>query len=168
MGTLIVMRHAKSSWQTGCADIDRPLCERGRRDALAAGALLAEFAIDLVWCSSALRARQTWEQACRGGASAARTVVDKSLYDTWADELITDLAALDGEATVLIVGHQPTVGDLVTTLAQPSALRAQVATHYPTAGIAVLSHSGAWDTLAPGSAILTRFEAPRGCESREK
>ena len=164
--TLIVMRHAKSSWLTGCADIDRPLCERGLRDALAAGAVLAEFAIDQVWCSSALRAQQTWEQACLGGASAERTLVDKSLYDTWADELITDLATLDEEGTVLIVGHQPTLGDLVTTLAKPSPLRAQAATHYPTAGIAVLRHPGPWETLGPGSATLERFEAPRDPDRR--
>ena len=160
--TLITMRHAKSSWQTPTNDSERPLAERGRTDALAAGAILAEYPIDLVWCSSALRARQTWEQACAGGASAERVVIAEGVYQAWADELIAELNLLDDESTVLIVGHQPTLGDLVATLARPSELTSEAARHYPTGAIAVLSYGGKWSTLGPGKATLKRFEIPRG------
>jgi len=160
--TLLVLRHAKSSWKTGASDLQRPLSERGLRDAQVAGALLAEYPIDLTWCSSAKRARQTWDEAQAGGATASRTEVSEAVYYAWADELIAEINALDESvATLLIVGHQPTVGDLVTTLAKPSDLAEQAAEHYPTAGIAVLTYRGGWKTLGPDKAVLTRFEKPR-------
>ena len=64
--------------------------------------------------------------------------------------------------TALLIGHQPTLGDLVTTLAKPSALADQVARKFPTSGLAVLTYRGAWKTLSAGKATLKRFEVPRG------
>lgn len=63
----VVLRHAKSAWPTGVADHERPLAPRGRRDAPAAGRALAESDClpDLALCSTAVRARQTWELAAR-------------------------------------------------------------------------------------------------------
>ena len=161
--TLIVLRHAKSSWKTGESDVRRPLAERGLRDAQAMGTLLAGYSVDLVWCSSATRAQQTWERAQAGGAKATTVEITEAVYHAWADELIAEINALDESvSTLLIVGHQPTVGDLVTTLAKPSALATQVAEHYPTAGLAVLTYGGGWKTLGPEKAVLKRFERPRG------
>src|SRR6476660_3130443 len=59
----IALRHAKSDWSGGVADHDRPLAGRGRREAALAGRWLRETAadIDLVVCSSAKPARQTWK-----------------------------------------------------------------------------------------------------------
>ena len=51
--TLIVLRHAKSSWQTAEADLRRPLSERGKRDAVTAGEILADYDLDVVLASSA-------------------------------------------------------------------------------------------------------------------
>src|SRR5438067_13086796 len=63
--TLVVFRHAKSAWPEDIPDAQRPLAERGRRDAPAAGRWLRKHVgqIDLVVCSPAVRARQTWELA---------------------------------------------------------------------------------------------------------
>ena len=156
------MRHAKSSWKTPGADLTRPLSDRGKRDAIAAGEILAGYSIDRVWCSSALRAQQTWAQAQLGGATAADTVISEAVYQAWPDELLVGINALPVDlSTLLIVGHQPTMGDLVTMLAKPSPLVAQVAEHYPTAGLAVLTYRGGWKTLAAGKATLARFEKPR-------
>jgi len=161
--TLIVLRHAKSSWKYDDADFARPLSERGKRDAVAVGAILAGYPIDLAWCSSAARARMTWAQAQLGGANAKDLVTSEALYHAWPDEILAELNTLPEDlSTVLVVGHQPTMSGLVTMLAKPSALVDKVQDHYPTAGLAVLTYRGGWKTLDAGKATLKRFEKPRG------
>src|SRR5260370_33551427 len=65
---LIIMRHAKAGELPGGPDIERALRPRGRRNAESAGAWLArrELVPDLVLCSEAKRARQTWHYVSEG------------------------------------------------------------------------------------------------------
>ncbi|WP_443080564.1 SixA phosphatase family protein [Streptomyces sp. PTD5-9] len=66
--------------------------------------------------------------------------------------------------TVLLVGHQPGVQELVLSLAgggDEEAL-ARVRTKFPTSAFAVLALPGAWDGLVPGAAVLADFVVPRG------
>ncbi len=60
--TLLIIRHAKSDWESGAPDHERPLNARGRREAPKLGKHLAALGLrpDLVVCSDAARARQTW------------------------------------------------------------------------------------------------------------
>ena len=80
--TLILMRHGKAEEGPGKPDHDRELAARGRRDAKAAGKWLhAEGLVpDLVICSTAQRTRQTWEEACRGGAHTEFVEFRRSVY----------------------------------------------------------------------------------------
>src|SRR5690348_4006065 len=64
MKSLVVLRHAKSDWDTMVAtDFERPLNSRGLRDAPKIGAALAKTGVipEMVLCSPALRTRQTWD-----------------------------------------------------------------------------------------------------------
>ncbi len=63
--TLLVLRHSKSAYPEGTADFDRPLAPRGLRDAVTLGTWIRDQGLlpDLVVCSAAARARQTWELA---------------------------------------------------------------------------------------------------------
>ena len=161
--TLIVLRHAKSSWQTAEADLRRPLSDRGERDALAAGKVLAEYDLDVVLASTATRVQETWTRAVEGGARCADVRVSELIYHAWPGEVLSELHELDESVhTALLIGHQPTLGDLITSLAKPSPLVDKVATKFPTSGLAVLSYRGAWKTLEAGKATLKRFEIPRG------
>ena len=161
--TLIVLRHAKSSWQTAEADLRRPLSERGERDAVAAGQVLAEYDLDVVLASTATRVQETWTRAAEGGARCRDIRVSELIYHAWPGELLAELHELDeGVHTALLIGHQPTLGDLITSLAKPSPLAERVASKFPTSGLAVLTYRGAWKTLAAGKASLKRFEIPRG------
>ncbi|MCA0294590.1 MAG: histidine phosphatase family protein [Actinobacteria bacterium] len=161
--TLIVLRHAKSSWHTEEADLRRPLSERGERDAVAAGKILAGYELDVVLASTATRVQQTWTGAVSGGASCNDVRDSELIYHAWPGELLSELHELDETVhTALLIGHQPTLGDLITTLAKPSALVDKVHAKYPTAGLAVLTYRGAWKTLVGGKAKLARFEIPRG------
>lgn len=161
--TLIVLRHAKSSWQTPEADLRRPLSDRGQRDAVTAGEVLAGYELDVVLASSATRVQQTWAAAQKGGASCADVRTSESIYHAWPGELLAEVQRLDETVrTALLIGHQPTLGDLIVTLAEPSPLVERIDAKFPTAGLAVLTYRGAWKTLTEGRATLQRFEVPRG------
>ena len=161
--TLIVLRHAKSSWKTQDPDLRRPLSERGTRDAVVAGEILSGYPLDVVLCSSATRAQQTWQCAQLGGARCDDVRVSEAIYHAWPNEILTELNELPETAlTAVVIGHEPTMGDLIATLAKPGELVDQVALRFPTAGLAVLTYQGAWKTLGPGKALLRRFDVPRG------
>ena len=161
--TLLVLRHAKSSWRTPDLDIRRPLAERGVQDARVAGEILSGYHLDVVLCSSATRARQTWENAEAGGASCEDVRYTEAIYHAWTDELLEEVREFPEEApTALLIGHQPTLSDLVLTLAKPSPLADTVADRFPTSALAVLTYRGAWRTLDAGKAKLRRYEIPRG------
>lgn len=161
--TLLVLRHAKSSWRTPDLDIRRPLAERGVQDARVAGEVLSGYSLDVVLCSSATRARQTWENAVAAGASCEDVRYTEAIYHAWTDELLDEVRELPEEApTALLIGHQPTLSDLVLTLAKPSPLTDAAADRFPTSALAVLTYRGAWRTLGAGKATLQRYEIPRG------
>lgn len=163
MPTLILMRHAKSSWTTGEADHRRPLSGRGVRDATAAGALLAGFPIDRVLSSSSTRTRQTWARAEAGGARCSDVTFTDELYGAWTDTVIDLLRELDGSVgTALVLGHEPTMSSVIEVLAEPSELADEAVRHYPTSALAVLEFDCPWSELGGGAARLVRFEIPRG------
>lgn len=163
MPTLILMRHAKSSWTTGEADHRRPLSGRGVRDATAAGALLADFPIDRVLSSSSTRTRQTWARAEAGGARCSDVTFTDELYGAWTDTVIDLLRELDGSVgTALVLGHEPTMSSVIEVLAEPSELADEAVRHYPTSALAVLEFDCPWSELGGGAARLVRFEIPRG------
>lgn len=160
---LVIVRHAKSSWKTNEPDLTRPLSGRGTRDAVVAGQLLAGLDLDLALISPAARAQQTWQCLQMGGAGAREVRTCDELYHAFTSGVIDVLGQLDPAATrVLLVGHEPTVSDLVLTLTTPSSLGEVIADKFPTSGVAVLSHDGAWSDLRPGGSHLAAFEVPRG------
>lgn len=163
--TLIVLRHAKSAWDTDDIDVDRPLAERGRRDAVAAGRLLAELEprIDLALVSTAKRAQQTWRRAQLGGAEAVRVESGEYLYGASSDELLSIVRTIPDEVgTALLLGHEPALSALVLTVSRPGERRDRVAQKFPTSAAAILRFDGSWARLAAGGAQLERFEVPRG------
>lgn len=161
--TLVVMRHAKSSWKTNEPDVRRPLSARGTRDAVVAGQTLSAFDLDVVLCSPAVRATQTWQCLQLGGASCADVRIVDGLYGASADDVLDHLRRLPDTARhVLLVNHEPTTSELVLQVARPNALTAEVDLKFPTAGIAVLRLPGSWSAIGDQVADLVRFRVPRG------
>ncbi|SDD89097.1 SixA phosphatase family protein [Actinokineospora iranica] len=119
MRRLVVLRHAKSAWPEGVPDYRRPLNERGRRDAPAVGRWLAEHVapIDLALVSPATRTRQTWDLIRADWPQTPPTTFDEQLYGEGADAILTVLAAIpDTAKTVLLIGHNPDLEDVVESL----------------------------------------------------
>lgn len=153
---LIVMRHAKAGELPGGPDTERSLRPRGRRDASAAGSWLVArgLAPELVLCSAARRARQTWqyvaaelsaEHETSAGAGASPEVsVDPQLYQADARLLLDIIAGTRTEVrTLMYVGHNPTAADLTEILTgRPADL--------PTAAIAVIGLDVEWWAMAGG------------------
>lgn len=162
---LILLRHAKSDWPD-VADHDRPLARRGKRDALAVGRWLggAGYVPDAVVCSTALRARQTWDLASGALASAAGGASPPVRYEPRVYQAtVLGLLMLvrefpDDRHTMLIVGHNPGLAELTVGLAAPRSPGPPVA--FPTAAVAVLGMPGPWASAAPEQARLLDFAVP--------
>ncbi|WP_416959715.1 SixA phosphatase family protein [Streptomyces sp. Agncl-13] len=165
---LVVLRHAKSAWPEGVPDHRRPLALRGRRDAPAAGIALAEADClpDLALCSTAVRARQTWELASAEWGTPPPVRYEPGLYAADVPELIDAVRQVPPEVeTLLLIGHNPGLEELVLGLAGDGLDGAldEVRVKFPTSAIAVLAwHGATWQDLAPGTALLTGLTVPRG------
>jgi phosphohistidine phosphatase len=154
----VILRHAKSAWPDGVPDRRRPLTERGRADAAAAGRWLRDHVgrPEAVVCSPAERVRQTWELVSAGLDDPPAATVDDDLYGATPDELLAAVRALpEGAGTALLVGHNPGVQELVGLLAGEGP-------EMKTASIAVVAWTGGWADAAPGGARLERHATPRG------
>lgn len=171
---LVVLRHAKSAWPVGVSDHERPLAPRGRRDAPAAGRALAEADClpDLALCSTAVRARQTWELASAQWGTPPPVRHDPRMYAAEVPELLDVVReAPDQVRTLLLIGHNPGLEELVLDLAGDALDDAldDVRTKFPTSAIAILAwHGDAWASLAPGTALLTDMIVARGKKGKQE
>ncbi|MEV6833663.1 histidine phosphatase family protein [Streptomyces sp. NPDC051133] len=165
---LVVLRHAKSAWPEGVEDHRRPLAPRGLKDAPAAGRALAEADSlpDLALCSTAVRARQTWQLASAEWGTPPSVRYDHRLYAAGVPALLEVVRETPPEVeTLLLVGHNPGLEELVLELAGDGLddTLDRVRTKFPTSALAVLTWRGTgWPALAPGVALLTSFTVPRG------
>jgi phosphohistidine phosphatase len=167
---LVLLRHAKSAWPD-MPDHERPLARRGQRDAPVMGRWLrtAGLVPDLVVCSTARRARETWQLAQSGLGAAPPVRLDDRVYQASAAALLDLIRRESGAArTLLVVGHDPALPGLALTLTEAApdtqagaGMLDRMRAKFPTAAIAVFGCTGSWDDLGPGSARLACFITPR-------
>ena len=117
MKTLLLVRHAKSSWDDpALPDKKRPLNDRGLRDAPKMGARLAKRHVkpDLILSSPAVRALATAEIIARKLDYRIKdVVVDERLYEASPDDLLEVIRNLGDEGDcVMIFGHNPELSEL--------------------------------------------------------
>lgn len=164
--TLLLLRHAKSSYPEGVADHDRPLADRGVREAGLAGDWLRSNAptVDAVLCSTATRTRQTLD---RTGIEAPTQYLG-TLYDSTPGLTLAAVNGVEGlfdaeVQTLLVVGHEPTTSSLALGLAGDGDTAAieQMSLKYPTSAIAVLRTAQPWHRLELRGATLVAFHVPR-------
>lgn len=161
MKRLLVLRHAKSSWaDTSISDWQRPLNERGLRDAPRAGEWLRERSLvpDVILTSDAVRARTTAEAVAKAAGYSQAIIIEPSLYHAKPIDLLAVLRGVGSEArTVLVVGHNPGLEELVQQLTGESH-------DLPTAALVHIAIAiGGWSEISPASAasIVDTWQ-PRG------
>ena len=168
MRRLLLLRHAKSSWDTaGLADLERPLAPRGRRTAPLVAQLMARrcWVPDLVLCSHAERVRETWGLMAPllGEEIPVKTL--RTIYPGAPSRLLMTLRrAPDQARTVLLIGHNPGLGALATSLcgAGSKKAREKMSTKFPTAGLAVIDFDvDRWSDVASGAGRLEAFVRPK-------
>lgn len=172
---LLLFRHAKSEiGQPGQEDHNRDLVPRGEEAAARIGRLIADRALapDLVLCSTARRARRTWELA--SGAVEPRPPVEhlESLYMAPPRRLL-ETAERQASRTrrLMLVGHNPGLHGLALKLAgrgEPG-LRANLALKLPTAALVWIGFAGDdWGKVAFGSGELLGFWQPRDLAQEDR
>jgi len=138
---LILARHAKSDWaDEGLDDHDRPLNDRGRRDAPAMARRVVRQGVrpEVLLSSTALRARQTAEAF--GRAFEVDVVEQADLYLADPDHLLAAARAADVDE-VMVVAHDPGMSALVSRLADRDE-------RMVTCAVAVFTwHEGTWDDV---------------------
>ena len=169
--TLLLLRHAKSSWDDPALDdFDRPLAKRGREAAPRMAYEMAQrgWLPDHALVSTSLRTRQTWKLVAADLPATVSTTFEQSIYEAPAARILDAIRLMpDTVKTLLVIGHNPGFEDLVGLLAGPgsaSAALEKVGRKFPTAGLVRLSLACVWADLAPGGAALSDFLTPRDGE----
>jgi phosphohistidine phosphatase len=160
MKTLLILRHAKSGWDDpSIPDHDRPLTERGKKDAQRIGQLLLEYGLvpDRIITSTAKRAHKTAGKVAKACGYAGEVEQAKRLYLASPPQIIEVLREVgDEHATVLVVAHNPGLEELVRQLTgQPEPM--------PTATLAqVAVEIGSWRSLSvPSGERLVQVWRPK-------
>ena len=135
MKTLLLLRHAKSSWKdTDVADHDRPLNARGKDDAPRMGKLLRQQTLtpEVIVSSTATRARRTADAVADRCAFDGSVHLEPRLYLAAPGAILEVLRQVGGDAKrVLVVGHNPGLAELLVRLTGkvemfPTAALAQI------------------------------------------
>jgi phosphohistidine phosphatase len=161
MKTLMLLRHAKSSWKdSNLADHDRPLNKRGKKTAPEMGRLLVKEGSvpDLILSSTAVRARETAEAVAKSSAYEGPVELLESFYLAPPGKLLAEASSRTPDSVVrlLLVAHNPGMEDLVEILSgarQP----------FPTAALAVFEVGiERWQALQLGvEAKLVKVYRPK-------
>jgi phosphohistidine phosphatase len=164
MKRLIVVRHAKSSWdEPSMKDIDRPLNDRGIKDAPKMAKRLKENEVypDIVLTSTAQRALSTCEEFCKIlNFPAEKIQKEKKLYHASEEGIFEILKSVpdlkDNEEVVMIFGHNPGLTEFVNTLLNEDI------ENIPTCGIVSSElNISKWQEIKPGSGDLEYFDFPK-------
>lgn len=159
MKKLLILRHAKSSWEdASLVDFDRPLNERGERDAPFMGKILAERGItpDLIISSPAERAKRTVELVKEAAGWAVPVRFDERVYEASEHTLFSIVQGLsDTVSTCVLSGHNPGMEGIIRSLTGTSA-------EMPTASLAIIEFDvAAWSDVEPDCGSLVEVMRPK-------
>ncbi len=161
MKTLLLIRHAKSSWKdAGRPDFDRPLNKRGKRDAPEMGRRLRERGRvpDLILSSPARRARKTAGKIAREmGYPRGAIRFEESLYGGGAAGVLSAIRRQDDSfQSLAVVGHNPALTELANRLGDREI------DNIPTCGVVVLRFDvDRWEDVGDMPGVCEDFDFPR-------
>lgn len=171
MAQLILVRHAKSDYPVGVADFDRPLAERGLREAplmgpIIAGWLAGETCVD-AWISQARRTQQTWQliRAVMAGEYQPVATInqhdERGIYEASASEIAQVISQTSEGCAAIVVGHNPGVQQLICDYAAAGDVRDQASVRFPTSTLVRLEWEGTWSEFPMGRLIAREMVIAR-------
>ena len=161
MKTLYLVRHAKSSWKdNSLKDFDRPLNERGKRDAPFMGKLIREKGInpDIIISSPAKRAISTAKYfSAEFNKSKKEIIENNNIYEAGAGQLIDIINSIaDNNNSAMLFGHNPGFTMLSNYLADKRI------DNIPTCGVVTITFDvDSWKEIEVGTGKLIEFEYPK-------
>ena len=163
---LLILRHAKSSWDSGAdTDFERPLAERGERDAPRMGQWLNRQHLkpDHVVSSPAERALQTTLRVCKEmGVKKKKITWDSRIYGSSTPQLLEVLSDIPASADrVMLVGHNPGLEDLLRYLWGENTVVPPDGKLLPTAALAQVILPKNWQSLRKGVAQQVAIMRPK-------
>jgi phosphohistidine phosphatase len=161
MPRLILLRHATAERAgPGQSDHDRALTKGGKKEAAAAGRILAKrgAAIDMVLSSDSKRTRETWKGVAAEIDSIPEVRFLRSMFEA-SDYLPTLKSEGRQSKSLLLIGHNPAMHGTAVELAASLAGRdgARLRMEFPKASMAIFDFDGEWRSLRPGQMQLEAF-----------
>jgi phosphohistidine phosphatase len=155
MKKLLLLRHAKSSWEdVSLPDFERPLNERGRRAAPLVGKFMRQRKIqpDIILCSPARRTRETIALVLEAAGIETETRYDERIYEATASRLLEIISGIeDDKREVMLVGHNPGFENLLERLTGQMK-------RMPTATLALITlNAESWSEAAAKGGSLEAF-----------
>jgi phosphohistidine phosphatase len=165
MHQLLLLRHAKSSWDDAkLADRDRPLSKRGRRAATAMRKAMIDLGLapDLVLVSPSRRTQETLA-ALEPWDDTPLVEQVQVLYLASAQQLLAVLRDVNETVrSVMLIAHNPGMQELALLLAGGSDGRLNGG--FPTTALAEFAVATQWQQLDAAGTRLVRFLTPRGLQ----
>ncbi|RJG45732.1 histidine phosphatase family protein [Mesorhizobium sp. DCY119] len=168
MKELLLLRHAKSSWDApDLDDFDRPLSPRGLDAAPLMGKAIAarNWLPQMALVSPSVRTRETWQLVAAQSPRFVEPTFRDTLYEASAGQLLAEVRHAPEEITsLLLLGHNPGMQDFATLISgegSDETAMQQLRKKFPTAGLARLEFDGRWDELRAGAARLSHFLRPK-------
>jgi phosphohistidine phosphatase len=163
--TLYLLRHGEAEAEAPGGDRARPLTQAGEAAAQALGRLMHArgMVVDHALSSDAIRARATLHALIAEWPEPPVTVIDPGLYNTDVDGLLACIRRAGDARSLLVIGHNPAMGELARALAanSPGQLAHRLDHGLPTLGLVAFAlRCPAWTALQPQHARLTQVLLP--------
>lgn len=162
MKKLLILRHAKAAFESATGeDVDRPLAESGKQQAQKLGFKLKgrNLKLDAAWVSQALRTQQTsFFLFTTAGIDLEIEEKVNWLYQADYHEVIKRLTEASNDLqTILIIGHNPTMTQVVNHLIEVLQLD-----NLPTCGLIEIGFAvSKWEDISPSKAELIWHDFPK-------
>ncbi len=166
MSRLFLFRHAQAAWaEPGMRDFDRKLSDKGVLEAQKISAELRarDLLPNKIICSSAVRAKQTFEQINKDGEFSNAVTFDPELYSTDAPGYLEVAAASNHDGDLMLIGHNPMLEDLALGLGQTGndVAYSHIGMGFGTACIAIIGFDGSFDKVQNAKCKLQDYLRPR-------
>lgn len=161
---LYLLRHAKSDWIPTSNDHDRPLNQRGIKEAKKMARYIKTYEISpsLVICSSSQRTQETFKIIKPFINPEPNISIETEIYTFDPSKLLWRISQIPNEIlSVMIIGHSPALQQVSLYLTQPNHIRTQLRDSFPTSCLAILDiQDKQWEQIEAQDARLSAFIKP--------